>query len=135
MGLEQVASKIRVALELVSSIEHISLRNIPGQPVAHFSRFTNRYVLIHERKWGQTTKVLGEVLQGAIQPQAGNILYSKLNLCLLARVNTRDAALHVPARVQKLVLMLWQAGGRPNINLQVSGYHPARSCRAWIKHF
>ena len=78
--------------------------------------------------------MLGEVLQGAIQPQAGQSLYSMLNLYLLARVNTRDAALHVLARVQKLVLMLWQAGGRPNIDLQVSGHHPARSCRAWIRH-
>ena len=117
MRLEQVASKIRIALEPVSSIEHVSSRNIPGQPVAYFSRFTKRYIFIHERKLGQAKQVLGEVLQGAIQPQAGQSLYSMLNLYLLARVNTRDAALHVLARFQKLVFMLWQAGGRPNIDL------------------
>ena len=134
MALEQVASKLRVALELVSAFKNISSKNIPGHPVAYFSRFTNRYVVAHERKWGQANEVLGEVLQGAIQPQAGQDLHSMLNLYLLARVNTRDAALQVLARVQKLILMLWQAGGRPNIDLQVSGHHPARSCRAWIRY-
>ena len=66
MALEQVASKLRVALELVSAFKNISSKNIPGHPVTYFSRFTNRYVVIHERKWGQANKVPGDVLQGAI---------------------------------------------------------------------
>lgn len=129
-----MASIIRITLELVSVIEDRCSKLMSEKPLKYFDRFSNRYIDIHQRKHSQAQGVLAEVLQGARHPRPGQSLCSTLNLYLLARTNTQDAAMHILARVQKLVLILWQAGGRPNIPLAVSDNHPAQTCIQWVRH-
>ena len=133
-GYEFMASIIRIALELVSVIEDRCSKLMSEKPLKYFDRFSKRYIDIHLRKYSQAQGVLEEMLQGARHPRPGQSLSSTINLYLLARTNTQDAAVYMLARVQGLVFVLWQAGGRPNIPLEVSDDHPARTCIQWIRH-
>ena len=105
-ALEVLASTIRTALELVSIIEDRYSRPISERPLQYFERFSRRHINTHERKYSQAQGVLDEVLRSAIIPRPGQSIYSTINLYLLARTNTEDAAVHMLARVQKLILIL-----------------------------
>lgn len=133
--LEQITSFTRVALEVVDTDGITSDRSDADSSLNRFIWFSKRHANAHSWKHDQAQEVLHRIQKAIFNPVRGQDIHALLNLYLLARTNANDAAIMFFKRVYRLILLLWQAAGRPETMVPSFGNQPTRSCKQWIASF